>query len=201
MPARRCKDMMWSCAIGAPTGSYHHVRECGEPVLNAEGRLVRTIGILQDISEQKATEKALRDATQDLEQKVAARTHELQRVNATLEMEVAEHKRSREALKASQEQLQAFIENSPTEIGIKDRAGRYAMINPVSERLYGLKAEEIIGRLPRDIFPQDIAQQLEAQDQCVLATGEPDMREIAGAVNGEQRTLLGHQVRHQRCQR
>jgi PAS domain S-box-containing protein len=46
----------------APNGEYRYYREHGEPVFDESGSLLRTIGILQDITEQKHIEEALRES-------------------------------------------------------------------------------------------------------------------------------------------
>ena len=47
-------------------GGYRHMRESGEPVLDAAGNLIRTVGIVQDISKSKRTEEILRKSQDDL---------------------------------------------------------------------------------------------------------------------------------------
>lgn len=46
--------------IVRPDGEIRHVREIGEPVFDETGRLVRSIGTMQDITEAKETAEALR---------------------------------------------------------------------------------------------------------------------------------------------
>ncbi|MDW3222858.1 MAG: HAMP domain-containing sensor histidine kinase [Paracoccaceae bacterium] len=58
--------------------------------LAADGSVLRHIGIAVDITEQKITEIRLRDANEELEARVAARTAELEALNDELEMRVAQ---------------------------------------------------------------------------------------------------------------
>jgi PAS domain S-box-containing protein len=44
-----------------PDGEIRHVRELGEPILDESGRLVRSVGTVQDITEIKQAEEALRE--------------------------------------------------------------------------------------------------------------------------------------------
>lgn len=68
-----------------PNGEKRHVREMGDPALDHQGSLIRNFGILQDITEQKQTEKALREARDELEARVEERTVELEQRNVELE--------------------------------------------------------------------------------------------------------------------
>ncbi len=63
--------------IRRPDGTIMPVHEIGEPVCNADGELVEFTGTLQDISERKAVEEALREAGAQLEARVGERTAEL----------------------------------------------------------------------------------------------------------------------------
>ena len=45
-----------------PDGEVRHVRELGEPILGEAGRLIRSVGTIQDITEQKRVEEALRES-------------------------------------------------------------------------------------------------------------------------------------------
>jgi PAS domain S-box-containing protein len=68
-----------------PDGESRHIREMGDPVFDRQGRLIRSFGILQDISEQKQAEKALQEARDELELRVEERTAELEQRNMELE--------------------------------------------------------------------------------------------------------------------
>lgn len=63
-----------------------------------EGRRI-FIGILRDISEQKASQEALRRAKEELEWRVIERTRELETTNQRLQNEIDEHKKTQEQLR------------------------------------------------------------------------------------------------------
>lgn len=103
-----------------------------------------------DITERDLAEQALRKAKSELEERVAARTAELQHANAQLEQvnqqltyELSERRRAaeeRERLLAqiAQEQarLKTIIANAPEGIVVADSMSRIVMANPAAERLF-----------------------------------------------------------------
>ncbi len=79
-----------------------------------------------------------------LEVRVAGRTAELERANASLRLEVAERKRALDTLR----KLWLAVEQSPASVIITDPQGRIEYVNPTFERLSGYGAAELIGRSP-----------------------------------------------------
>jgi PAS domain S-box-containing protein len=71
----------------------------------ADGRPLYLVSQIQDITERKEAEEALRQAHLEMERRVEDRTTELRRVNEELRSQIQERHRVEEALRASQEQL------------------------------------------------------------------------------------------------
>jgi|GEM_PF-1644570 len=82
-----------------------------------------------------------------------------------------------EALRDSRRFLADLIEYSGALIFVKDRAGRYELINRKWEQVTGVKREEAIGRTDEVLFPGPIGQQFRANDVEVIETGEALERE------------------------
>ena len=82
-------------------GSYADVLNRGFVVLNRAGRAVRIIGAMTDITERKR-------AMEILEQRVAARTGELQIRNTELHREIRNRERAEDLLRGKNEELKAF---------------------------------------------------------------------------------------------
>jgi len=99
-------------------GSERIFHERCEPVYDAAGKLVRFTGTTLDITEQQQTRDALQRAHDQLEQRVAERTHELQTT------------------------LQTIIEGVIT----IDERGTIESFNLAAEALFGYTAEEIRGQ-------------------------------------------------------
>lgn len=84
---------------------------------------------------------------------------------------------SNEALRESEQRLQAILENSPTAIFLKDLEGRYLLINQQAERNLCHTREQVIGKTDEAFLQQAIANQLQAHDREVLDTLTPLARE------------------------
>jgi len=136
------------------------------PFRDREGQVRGVIGITRDISERKKAEDEMRDA---LESRVRERTAELQSANAI---------------------LQAVIEGTTDLVFVKDREGRYLLINSAGARNAGRSPEEILGRHDRDLFPPETAKAFREGELRVLRTGEPQTFEEHVPGPGADRTLL-----------
>ncbi len=76
----------------------------------------------------------------------------------------------------------SFLMPNATDIGIgvKGLDNRYQMINRTMETLFGKSAEQVAGRADSDLFPPDVATQIQRTDQniidgAVVASEELDM--------------------------
>jgi len=91
--------------IMLPDGRKRFVHERAETFFDKTGKPLRLTGTVQDISERKAAEVALREterlAREQLESRVEERTRELTALNENLHREVGERKQAEEALSRS----------------------------------------------------------------------------------------------------
>ena len=104
--------------------------------------------------------------------------------------DVTDQRRADEALRESQERLQAILDYAPAVIYLKDAEGRFILANHGLEDLLGVPFEQIRGRTDHDFFPAEVADALVEQDREVRETGRPLARELAIDVAGEQRTYF-----------
>ncbi len=81
------------------------------------------------------------------------------------------------ALMANEALLRAVVDNSPAKIHIKDSEGRYTLINPQAEKLYGITDKEDRGRTSYDLFRREEADAFMAHDRAVIESGKPVERE------------------------
>ncbi|OJH38802.1 hypothetical protein BON30_21485 [Cystobacter ferrugineus] len=87
--------------------------------------------------------------------------------------DVTDIKEAEETLRRSQLQLQSIIDHTPALVSIKDTQGRFLLVNRRFERLFGVKAEQLIGKSDDEVFPKELAEQFRAHDLEVLEAGRP----------------------------
>ncbi len=75
-------------------------------------------------------------------------------LSRSLVAEVEERKRAEEEQRKSSDTLQALVHSSPLAIVTFDKDGNIGMWNPAAERMFGWRAEEVMGR-PHPIVPED----------------------------------------------
>lgn len=72
----------------------------------------------------------------------------------------------------SENKLKAIIEHAPEPIFIKDRRGRYMLVNPAMAAAVGRSTDEIIGQTDEALMPRETAHQIVEDDRKVLASRE-----------------------------
>ena len=80
-------------------------------------------------------------------------------------------------LKDSEERFQAFMENNPASIYIKDENDVHIYANPAALESTGFKHDELIGSTSRDVWPPEIADKLIKLDRKVLKDDIPKITE------------------------
>jgi diguanylate cyclase (GGDEF)-like protein/PAS domain S-box-containing protein len=89
-------------------------------------------------------------------------------------IDLTERKRIENDARRTRDFLHAIIEHVPAIIIVKDaRDLRYVLVNRWAEQYFGRPRTEIIGKTSRDIFSEETAVFIEAQDQALLTTRSP----------------------------
>jgi PAS domain S-box-containing protein len=102
--------------------------------------------------------------------------------------EITERKLAEDALRRSEERFRAIFETAQDSIFIKDKNLRYIQVNPAVEKLFDLKASELLGRDDVELFGEDIAKSIAEVDLRVLA-GEVVEEEPVKPVKGTPKTF------------
>ena len=153
------------------------------PLRDQKGTIIGLVGIGRDITERKHAEEALRQAHDELEQRVAGRTAELSKRNAELAQERL--------------YLRTLIDSLPDYIFIKDRQSRFLINNLAHAQVLGATCpDEVAGKTDLDIFPPELAKQYYADEQAVMKSSQPLNREetVVDPKSGETRWLLTTKV-------
>lgn len=122
-------------------------------------------------------------------EKVAVDNHDelglfIRDYNAALDLQ----QQTEEAVKKSQHQLEAILDNSPMLVALKDIEGRYQLINRRFEALLDRPRDTIIGATDFQIFPEDKANAIIQADQ--------DAINHKGAKKQEEALQIGRDTRH-----
>lgn len=123
-------------------------------MLNRCYGVVVGVFVLYSISERHRLVATLQLANHDLEERVAARTAELQKTNASLCQEVEDRKQAVEALVNTERRFRDLYESSRDAIFVEDSAGNVRDVNPAACRLHGLTREQLLSKNVRDLIPK-----------------------------------------------
>ena len=75
-------------------------------------------------------------------------------------------------------------QTSSVAIGVKGLDGRYQLVNNAMEGLLGRSTEEIVGMVDKDLFPRQIAAQLQHSDEQIADGGAAASDQLDFSVNG-----------------
>lgn len=88
--------------------------------------------------------------------------------------DVTEQEKAREAVRRTEHRMQEIVDNSPSPMYAKSRAGQYLMVNRRYEDLFGVKAEDVVGKTDLEIIKdEEVAKGLQENDALVFEKGEP----------------------------
>jgi PAS domain S-box-containing protein len=104
-------------------------------------------------------------------------------------LDITVRKRAEEELRANQRLLETVIDTIPHALLVKDREGRYLMVNRAWCERYGLEREQVLGRHTRELPGRtpDALERAAEEDQRVFETGRTLMFEGVGVIRGGQR--------------
>jgi len=149
------------------------------PIRDADGNILYTLGVIENIEERRRMTEALRESETRL------------RLLNTRLAQLAEE-RSAE-LASSRAQLQAFFVNSVDWLTLQrvspDGSSVFADINPACEAAYGLPRDQVIGRTAADILGLEAAElPMRLLREC-LRTGQPQHYLARRSLNGRTTTI------------
>jgi PAS domain S-box-containing protein len=105
--------------------------------------------------------------------------------------DVTRRKQAEEALSQSQALLQTVIAETPGSIFVKDREGRFLMINPAGLETVQKTAEQVIGKNNIEIFGDSATTRVSIEnDRQVMAAGKTQAFEEQAFIDGKLHTFL-----------
>jgi PAS domain S-box-containing protein len=116
----------------------------------------------------RARDRAASAASEALRHRKALETEIQQRKHAEESLRTSE-----QLLRESQERFQAFMDNAPARVAMKDSEGRYVFVNRAIERAFGSTAAQRVGHTDYELFPAETAEQLRSTDRLVMDSAEP----------------------------
>jgi PAS domain S-box-containing protein len=93
-------------------------------------------------------------------------------------IEISDRKQAEQALRQSEERLQAILDHSPAVVYLKDLQGRFLLVNRQFENLFGISKTDIVGKNNYDIFSPELCDIFDANDRKVL--------DARGAIQSEE---------------
>lgn len=140
------------CAVGR----VKWVWEQGIGIFDEFGECVAIEGFITDITERVQAEEAVRQARDELDQRIQDRTSELASANEQLRREIAERQRAEESLRSTNEELQAIYDGMVDGVLIADvETKRFLRANPAILRLTGYSEKEVLAMSVYDIHPAE----------------------------------------------
>ncbi len=136
---------------------------------DAEGDIIRSLAVLVDVTERKRVEQRLQRAQELL------RSH-----SRELERQVRERTL----------EITNILRYTPSLVSLKDRQGRYLLVNSRFEELFEVDGAAVRGRTDREIFPAPLAGRLSAHDREVVRAGRPFSVEETIPQKGRVHTYL-----------
>ena len=112
--------------------------------------------IYRDVTHEVDNRRALEQARDELEQRVAERTAELATANTTLSDQLA--------------LIEQLIDAMPHPVFYKDTSGRYMGCNRAFEEYIGIERENLVGKSVFDISPPELAEKYDDADRALLAS-------------------------------
>ena len=135
---------------------YRFVKKNGEEIdillsaiadRDSGGKIIRSLAVSIDVTERKRAEEALRIAKE-----------ELSRYSKDLELQV----------KKRTSEITGIFKYTPAVVYMKDKEGRYMLVNSRYEELFEVNNENIRGKTDYEILPEDTADHFRSSDLQVL---------------------------------
>jgi PAS domain S-box-containing protein len=136
-------------------------KRLSDPFLSITGSIILSLCGLIGLSVFFLYRKASHDIIKrrEAEEELKQAKEGLSRYSKDLERQVKERTR----------EISGILRYTPAVVYIKDKEGKYLMVNSRYEELFDIRNEDIRGKTAHDIFPKELADQFQADDLQVFA--------------------------------
>lgn len=153
-----------------PDGKMLTISTNAGPIRNQEGMITGSVAAWRDISLLKQSQKALKQAHDELEFRVKERTAELEKVNQRLTKEIERHKKTSLDLNENTELLETVFATTHFMIAYMDKDFHFIKVNQAYADAGGYAPDFFIGKNHFDLYPHPENESIFRQ---VRETGEP----------------------------
>ena len=105
--------------------------------------------------------------------------------------DITDRKQAEEALRANERLMNNILENIPSYVFATDRQHRYILLSDDLARFYGKPKEEILGKTHHSVFPENVADAIQAANEQIMTSGISQQLEevVESPVSGVPRIL------------
>ncbi len=157
-------------AHGEPCREILWLASRGRVIHDEQGRAVRVVAVLFDITPRKQMEEQLQRLNDHLEKEVAAQVEELRDTIDRLQDEVARRVLAEGKLRKNSRMLEAFFQHTITPLAFMDKYFNFVRVNEAYARADGKTPEFFIGKNHFALYPHEENQ---AIFQQVVRTKKP----------------------------
>ena len=125
------------------------------PLIEPNGLAIGVASLVQNITQRKEAENALRKINEELEQRVEARTQELAKANEVLQAEISDRKQAESALWESETRLHTVVTQAPIILYATNRHGVLTLLEGKGLEGLGYQSGKII-RADFDLYPTQL---------------------------------------------
>ncbi len=154
-----------------PDGSERTLRTQAQVTCDGQGRPLRMLGTVQDVTEPLQVEARLRGLLGELRDQVQDRTASLDELSAELAREVARRREIEAGLRESERRYRTLLDLAGDAILIADAAGAILDGNRQAERLLGYGSDELLQLTLADLHPPEELPRALADFEQALESG------------------------------
>jgi two-component system, cell cycle sensor histidine kinase and response regulator CckA len=105
--------------------------------------------------------------------------------------DITDRKQAEEALGASERLMNNILENIPSYVFATDRQHHYILLSDDLAKFYGKRKEEILGKTHHSVFPEKVADAIQATNEQIMTSGIAQQLEevVESPVSGIPRIL------------